>query len=266
MVKHQYIVLKGVNANEVAIRYGITQSQMDPIHSHENVMKIAPRTHISDLSTTEHMKDKPEVNRDYIFLDEARNHHDFVVTMKNFVDEYLPITTDIHCFWCRHAFSSVPIGCPISYIPQRLEKKIPCDYKDDVIVRENISKSMFKNLNTDFNNSFINKECYYRVDGIFCSFPCVLAFIRDNKHDVLYQNSESLLRLMHRQCFPDSHLKHSLSIAPSWRLLQNYGGDLSIQQFRDSFSNTEYINHYQHINRLPMQKLTGFLFEPLIKI
>lgn len=258
MVKHQYIVLKGIVASEIALKFGINSDA----HDHDHIQPVQ-RTQISDL-TTSFPEGKGNDFKNYVFLDEARNHHTFVVTMKNLTEECLPTRTDLCCFWCRHTFPYVPIGCPVQYISQRLEKKIPSDYKDDVIVRENISKSMFKSLNTDFHNSFINKDCYYRVDGIFCSFPCCLAFARDNKHDILYCYSENLLKAIHRQCFPDS--ENLPSPAPSWRLLAEYGGELDITQFRNAFSNTDYINTYQHINRLPMQKMTGFVFESQIKI
>jgi hypothetical protein len=69
---------------------------------------------------------------------------------------------------------------------------------------------------------------------------------------------------MHGQSFPEANFE--LSPAPSWRLLKAYGGELDIQSFRDSFSNTDYVDNHQHIHRLPMQKMTGFVFETQIKI
>lgn len=260
MVKHQYILLKGIQAKDIDEKYAIVFS---PVLQQEGDIHMGPRTNITELNTGLNEGKKTDV-QNYVFLDEARNNHTYIVTMKNLIDEWLPMTTELCCFWCRHQFSYVPIGCPIQYIPHRLEKKIPCDYKDDVVIRENISKSIFKSLNTDLHNSFINKECYFRVDGIFCSFPCCLAFINEHKNDTLYQYSENLLRLMHRHAFPD--VSFQLSPAPSWRLLKNYGGEIDINQYREAFINTDFIDHLQHINRLPMQKMTGFLFEQQIKI
>lgn len=254
MVKHQYILLKGIHAKDVDEKYAInTRTTID-----------IPRTNISDLTTVLSETTRKTDLQNYVFLDEARNNHTYIVTMKNLIDEWLPATTEMCCFWCRHQFSYVPIGCPIQYIPHRLEKKIPSDYKDDVIIRENISKSMFRSLNTDLHNSFINKECFFRVDGVFCSFPCCLAFIQQNKNDTLYRYSENLLRLMHRHCFPG--VSFNLCPAPSWRLLKSYGGEMDIHQFREAFINTDFVDHVQHIYRLPMQKMTGFLFEQQIKI
>lgn len=248
-MKHHYILLKGVCAQEIDQKYGF--------HEKENIQ--VQRTHITDLPES-----KKKSTGNYVLLDEAKKDHNFILSMKNLLDQWVPSKTDIHCFWCRHPFDTVPIGCPIQYVPQRLEKKIPCDHKEDVIIRENVSKYTFKQIQTNLHNSFINNECYFRVDGIFCSFPCCLAFIQEVDNDTLYHQSESLLRLMHKHCFPDSSVK--LSPAPSWRLLSNYGGELDICQFRDSFLNTDFINHHQNITHLPMQKMSGFLYESQIKL
>jgi hypothetical protein len=263
-MKHQYILLKGLNAHDIDIKYSLQSNILTEVSSN--------RTNISELQTVVQESKKYTVLEEpkkhtignLVLLDEAKKEHNYILSMKNLLDEWIPTNTDIHCFWCRHPFDTIPIGCPIQYIPQRLEKKIPCDHKDDVIIRENISLHTFKKINTDLNKSFINQDCYFRVDGIFCSFPCCMAFIQEVEFDPLYQNSESLLRLMHKQCFPNS--TQILSPAPSWRLLSSYGGSLDITQFRESFVNTDYINHHQHMIHVPMQKMSGFLYESQIKL
>lgn len=291
IMKHKYILLKGIQAREVDLKYGLDMTASwssssssadtttpvnklgDPSSTIMNGKEttevvVPPRTRISEL-TKAFLQDGRKQTDNFVFLDEARKDHLHIVSMKNMVNEWLPRTTDLCCFWCRHPFSTTPIGCPIQYVPQRLEKKIQCDHKDDVVIRENISKATFKTIESHIDHSFINQECYFRVDGVFCSFPCCLAFIQDGgqKDNGLYAQSRCLLSLMHRQCFPESSSSSTIiSPAPSWRLLKCYGGDMDIQQFRASFQNTDYVDHCQHMTRLPNQKMTGFLFEAKIKL
>jgi hypothetical protein len=90
-----------------------------------------------------------------------------------------------------------------------------------------------------------------------------MSFIHDNKTNPLYNQSETLLYQMYQQIF---QIPSEIQNAPSWRLLDTYGGNLSIDIFRKSFSNTQYINLNQSIQRLPSQKMIGFLYEKQIKL
>ena len=84
---------------------------------------------------------------------------------------------------------------------------------------------------------------YYETDGSFCSFNCCLAFIRDNRHNQLYQHSEELLMRMYVDVFHITVTNMgSINPAPSWRLLRDYGGCLSIDEFRASFQTHLYID------------------------
>ena len=72
----------------------------------------------------------------------------------------------------------------------------------------------------------------YYVDGIFCSVECCLAFIEDQHHDPMYRNAEFYLR--------ELYAVEGRKSAPHWRLLETYGGNMSIEEFRKSFANTAY--------------------------
>ena len=54
-----------------------------------------------------------------------------------------------------------------------------------------------------------------------------------------------------------------LSSAPHWRNLEQYGGNLNIIQFRDSFNNIDY--EYQGISKNIVFKPIATLFEEKIK-
>jgi hypothetical protein len=127
------------------------------------------------------------------------------------------------CFWDRHEFDSEErvVYCPV----------------------EHLQKPKMKNY-----TSFINGKYYkiqdsiqpedettireYYTDGIFCSIECALAFVKDNAHNPMYTYSENYLRELYSYT--------GNQIAPHWRLLKKYGGNLSIEEFRKSFINTTY--------------------------
>ena len=88
----------------------------------------------------------------------------------------------------------------------------------------------------------LTKSRCYQTDGIFCSFNCVKAYIRDNKHNPLYTYSEELLTLMFTE-FTGEAPKHQIKEAPSWRMLKAYGGEQTIEEFRESFNKVHYTDH-----------------------
>jgi hypothetical protein len=110
-------------------------------------------------------------------------------------DEY-PLDCHYGCDWCRRQFETPPLGIPLNY---RLG--------EDGAYR-------------------------YQCDGYHCSFECALAFIRrDNtalprRRDVLYRDSEPLLKNMFHKLYPDRKLYEAVD----WRLMRDNGGDLSQQE------------------------------------
>ena len=93
------------------------------------------------------------------------------------------------------------------------------------------------------------------TEGIFCSFPCIYAYIHSMK-DIEYTDSIILLNLMIKLYF---NKNIQIKEAPSWKLLKEYGGHLSIEEFRQSFSN---INFYECINKnIPMLDVSTIFIE-----
>ena len=176
------------------------------------------------------------------FLDENKKNYNTSVTMVEVVqNQMLPTSTDIHCYWCRHFFVTHPIGCPVKYVNSTIEKSyISHITKDRYYMRENLTnEKMNAVLNEQIPNISILpiKNDYYLTDGIFCSFNCVLAFIKDNNHDLFYKDSYSLLHSMYYH-FTSTYSK--ITAAPHWRLLKTYGGQLTIDEFRKSFNSINY--------------------------
>jgi hypothetical protein len=138
-------------------------------------------------------------------------------------------STDICCWWCCHNFETVPIGIPVKY-----------------------------NLNT---NKFI-------VKGIFCTFGCMTAYNKLHKKSTkslikfLYSKLTGCLNIPCKQEYKE-HLEKCLNLnlfggnqeykdnyinglvsvssdtiqeAPPQAALKMFGGELSITEFRNSFT------------------------------
>jgi hypothetical protein len=72
-------------------------------------------------------------------------------------------------------------------------------------------------------------ETFY-VTGNFCSFNCMKSFNLD-LNDSLTFKRESLINLLYYQTF--SEFKE-ITPAPSWLTLEEYGGNLTIEKFREN--------------------------------
>ena len=111
----------------------------------------------------------------------------------------IPSVTHINCWWCRHSIPITihPLGMPIRY----------------------------------------NKSNeYFDTEGMFCSFNCMCSYLHDNVNVSQYKDSGALIYLMYKQIF--NVYPHNMNIkkAPSWKLLKEYGGNLSIEEFRCMFN------------------------------
>jgi len=230
--------LKNINMYEIEKKYNLS------------ILSI-PTTKISTLAST-------PTTTNYTFVDETMRSHSYIISMSKLLNKELPTTTNIHCFWCRDAFTTPPIGCPIKYIPHILFKSYYSELSKDIYsIKGPITPEMYTDYSDKDN---INEKNYYITDGIFCSFNCCLAFIHDT-NDILYSDSLNLLA-QYFYCFFDKTI--SINPAPSWRLLKNYGGHLSIQKFRENFNNITYIDLHETIKTRPALQSLGFLFEKKI--
>jgi len=159
------------------------------------------------------------------------------------------------CYWDHHVFDGPSIFCPLNYVPKQVAKKGQNEIKtrigntlattrlattDSVInsytIRENISK--YKDV-SDHKNLIEVTDAYYEVDGVFCSPECCLAFINNEKSKAggsQYADSERLLYSM-------LELSSRIFPANSYRLLKEYGGNLTIEEFRSKNKGSKYKCH-----------------------
>ena len=209
------------------------------------------RTNISDILKLD--------NKHFIsFYDRIHNPKKWIITMFDLLSrKQLPSETKICCFWCRNSFSTSPIGCPIKMVDSEfVEKWIYKSndftmYKSDVVSDRDIDKykltfpSFYGQLTEDGgtieNYMKINKSGKFMVTKIFCSFNCTQAFINEEllKSNFMFKNSTHLLANMYK-CYTGDYYTEKIPAAPSYELLSDYGGKLSILEFRDSFMSVTY--------------------------
>ena len=78
----------------------------------------------------------------------------------------------------------------------------------------------------------------------------------------LYINSIFLLHEIYNKCFDT---QHHIQPAPHWRMLSEFGGHMSINEFRSSFNKIIYDNSHV-IKTIPKTKPIGMVFEEFLKI
>lgn len=256
--------LKNIKTDTIDQKYGISLvSNITALNSQpDNTTTIVE---LSDLNK--------DISLDIIsFLDESKRIYQCTISMIDLKTGKNAGTLKYKCYWCRHSFSSAPIGCPIRYVSSKAIKTYHSEVtKDNYTIKENITKYKENLLsNTDlFNNKnksniIITKEEYYETDGVFCSFNCCKAFIGDNKHNILYDKSDNLLIKLYGDMNTISNLKNiKINPAPSWRLLKEYGGTLSIEEFRNNFNKALYDFHGV-IKSQNLFKPIGMLYEEKI--
>jgi hypothetical protein len=257
--------LKGVDTEKVDKIYGITLiSNITNIDSQPcNITKL---TELSENSLN-----KPQ--QLISFLDESKKIYQCNISMVDYKTGIDLERNKYNCFWCRHIFNSIPIGCPINYVSSKAIKNYHSEVsKDNYTIKENITtfkrklldskkKFIFTSLTDKINTNLnINKEEYYQTDGIFCSFNCCKAFIKDNKHNRLYEQSEFLLNKIYNDISGSRNI--NINEAPHWRMLEEYGGNLTINQFRENFNKISY--EYHGIIKSDIFKPIGILFEEKI--
>lgn len=260
----QTFILKGVDTNAADIKFGF--DLVSNIGTQNPVNDVQDVTKISDLPSS-----KESSTPSYSYLDEANQPHVCTVTMKSLKDlSKLPHETDIHCFWCRHGFSTSPIGCPIKHVPGRATKSYYSQItKDTYQITDNLPaarKKVLQNLIDGQDSEFVvsdDYDEYFVVDGIFCSFNCALAYAKAHPHDPSYAEAQHLLYALYTKTF--NVQAPEILPAPDWRLLESYGGSLSIEEFRKSFETSEYHSLEDFVYKTPQIHILGRLFEKRLK-
>jgi hypothetical protein len=187
------------------------------------------------------------------FFDESRKMHRCMLSKIDF-----SVKGVYKCYWDKHEFDTVPIGCPIKYIPSIISRTYFSEIsKDKFSVKESIVEG--QHISDDITVD-IKSNDYYETDGVFCGFGCLLAFVRDPevKRQPMYKDSEMLTYRMHKQFAGTT----KIAVASHWRVLKAFGGWVEIDEFRGNIQKLEYEFRGKYN---PYFKSTAYAFEEKIK-
>ena len=197
------------------------------------------------------------------FLSDTKRQYTLHLTMidsttrENVLD--CAIGKTVSCLWCRHRFDWAAIGCPLRYVPSKIFKTLQSPVTNEsYVIKENVSDHDISRT-----GSAAATESYYETDGVFCSFSCCLAYTNEKAGIAMYHQSKSLLMNMYyhvNELHAKGDISDSLKPAPSWRLLKEYGGHLPIDEFRRSFSKTDFVEAHI-VKHVPRLKPVGVLYE-----
>lgn len=244
------IFLKGVNPAEVVRKFNLSE---DNFLGNTNIPKNT--TKIDEL---EIIKNIPDV---VCFLDESKRTKRCTISHIDF-----SVKKDYRCFWDKNPLpiGVCPIGCPIRFVSDKAVKTYHSEISKDVYsISENVIPDRFRELKQRKDDRFsLTEGKYYETDGIFCSPNCVLAWINspENKNDPKYRYSATLTLRMFRDLMNLEEIPQIIP-APHWRTLKEFGGNLSIEKFRESFNKIRFEE-----NGYLACKSILYLFEPKVKL
>lgn len=105
------------------------------------------------------------------------------------------------------------------------------------------------------------EECVYVTHGIFDTWGCVFAYANTQKKCSEFKDSLQLVLKMYDEC----GLKGNINPAPHFSLLTEYGGVLSVEEYRSKYET--YTNTNNLYTKVPpsVQYTTGKIFQVATK-
>lgn len=243
-IKSTKFILTGVYLSNFVKETSLNTNVITGDISEENVTTVErDLDDLNELYTTNVNDIIKEKSKKYItYIDPNKSKIKLWCSMYDIVQQiFLPLTTEVPCWWCREEFKTMPIGIPLHYH-----------------VKNTKNQAKFQNLFSG-NEEYNTIEDFFETEGVFCSFPCCKAFIIENSPKC-YSNSTTLLTLLYYKIYGKLI---NIEQAPSWKILTKWGGHLSIEEFRSSFQQIEYLTTPNF--KRPFMCATGSFIEELVK-
>lgn len=142
-------------------------------------------------------------------VDARKNTHKLWSVCVTNLSSPLPQYTSRPCWWCRTPFDTLAYGCPMRFVP----------------AKSHAYTSLQKLLKTK--NVILPEDGYFETEGVFCSFKCMKAYAISEENICSF----TLIKMLAKRMGVNDD---TLVSAPDWRLLKDYGGHLTISEFRSS--------------------------------
>lgn len=196
---------------------------------HQTILDLTVKEE-EDVATTSLLHEKSK--RAMWFLDSHKTKTKYWVSMIDFtlnseseggIIGALPSHTSRPCWDCRHTFPTRVLGCPLRYN----------SCTQNSVERSRVEQKFRKS------NLPITTLDFFETEGVFCSFPCIKSYILAQKTNSRYSNSSTLLTLLYTKLTgnPITYIPPS----PGWKQLIEYGGHLTIKEYRATFGKLEFI-------------------------
>ena len=105
------------------------------------------------------------------------------------------------------------------------------------------------------------KENKFDSDGVFCSFNCMLAYVHEH-NSFIYKDSGCHIKLLYKMIYgPNNYTK--IIPAPSWKMLKNYCGTLTIEEFRKTFDSISFDNNPRILKNDKKENLNLIILKPI---
>jgi hypothetical protein len=208
---------------------GINPSQLDRNYIMNDIQQLGLSSLVHDLHSSNDTLSKVTTSLENIGISKARikpfdtivvnddlNIRLFVSPVGAMKQPYSELRKH-HCWFCRYPipYEWHPIGIPLKH-------KVDGDKVDS-----------------------------FDCEGIFCSFNCCCAYLNEH-HEYRFKDSSILLLMMYRKLFQHYKTITSIIPSPSWKLLKEYGGHLSIEDYRKSLQHIDYKSMQQMMYNLKM--------------
>lgn len=220
------VVLSDIVASDVFLHhYGEPEEEQTP--GDEEIQETIIDFGNEDVGIVDLLHEKSKKSkRSIMFLDPHKGQVKFWGIMIDMTaNGPLPRYTPKPCWWCRNKFSYHPIGCPVRYN----------NHKDKGLDKERIEERI-----AELNISLENGNDFFETEGIFCTFPCVKAYILDQiskTKSPKYKKALTLLTLLYLKLVG---VVITIPAAASWKLTTDWGGHMSPHEFRASTGLLEY--------------------------
>lgn len=218
-----YICSKEHNKHDMFTKDNILPYEYDysyaqiPIKEYNNEL-IVNKTDPESNLRLENMKESEESIRKNLVINSGIK---YKVHKFNFnVREEWPSSTNIYCWYDGHPFSTAPIG-----IPERVT------FKDDAY--------------------------HFELSGNFCSYNCALRYLCPDNDDlnnitdlIIGDEKSNKIQMLEFLCTVETNMPANEKIKPAAQKLslKNFGGILSIEEFRANFN--QHTNF--HVYKNPM--------------